>query len=229
LHDPEVIIDADVEQFEGLLTPSQLARLKQAILEEIEDTLLRRRAGHLARAEQAALPSQLVEQLYAATGGDLEQAVADALEHVGLPAQRVLSQRRAEEDVRLAHADGTVVFSVTASQGDVRPVKWNKVREVLGAGVGLNPVNFVCVARPGFDSLAERHAAEIAREPARRLLLVPVPVLAEAIVRCSEGRVTGKELGDLLARDCGLLTVERLPDLEEAPEPAEPGPTPVTF
>jgi hypothetical protein len=128
--------------------------------------------------------------------------------------------------VRLAHTDGTVVISVTASQGDSRPVKWNKVKEVLGAGVGLNPANCVCVARPSFESLAERNAAEIAREPgcSRRLLLVPVPVLAEAVVRCSERRMTGEQLGDLLARDRGMLTLEQLPDSEGAPR-AEPSTT----
>jgi hypothetical protein len=222
LHDPEVILDADPELFEGLLTPLQLARLKQAILADLEETLQRRRAGHAARAEQAELPLRIVDDLYSATGGGLEQAVADALEHVGLSAQRVLRQPHGEEDVRVAHPDGTVVISVTASQGDARPVKWNKVKEVLGAGIGQNPTNYVCVARPGFDSLAERNVAGIAREPERRLLLVPVTVLAEAVVRCSEGRMTSAELGNLLARERGQLSIEQLLGAEPATEPAEP-------
>ena len=201
-----------------------VARLKQAILADLEETLQRRRAGHAARAEQAELPLRIIDDLYSATGGGLEQAVADALEHVGLSAQRVLRQPHGEEDVRVAHPDGTVVISVTASQGDARPVKWNKVKEVLGAGIGQNPTNYVCVARPGFDSLAERNAASIAREPERRLLLIPATVLAEAVVRCSEERMTSTELGNLLARERGLFRIEQLPGAEPATEPAEPPP-----
>jgi hypothetical protein len=206
LYDPEVILDTAAEAFDGLLTPLQVARLKQAILDEVEESLRRRRAGQVARAEQTALPVRLIENLYTTTGGGLEQAVTDALIHVGLSATRLVRQPSGEEDIQLAHPNGTVVISVTASQGDARPVKWSKVREVLGTGAGLNPINYVCVGRPGFESLAERRADEIARETgARRLLLVPIAMLAEALVRCGEGRTTAEKLGNLLARARGVL------------------------
>jgi helicase len=212
LNDPEVILDTPAEAFDGLLTPLQVARLKQAILDEAEESLRRRRAGHVARAEQTELPLRLVESLYTASGGGLEQAVADALIHVGLSATRLVRQPSGEEDVQLAHPRGTVVISVTASQGDARPVKWNKAREVLGTGAGLNPINYVCLGRPGFEALAERRASEIARESgSRRLLLVPTTVLAEALVRWAEGRMSAGELGDLLAQARGVLNDDDLP------------------
>jgi helicase len=209
LYDTEVILDAAVEAFDGLLTPLQVARLKQAILDEAEESLRRRRAGQAARAEQTVLPVRLIEDLYMATGGGLEQAVTDALIHVGLSATRLVRQPSGEEDIQLTHPNGTVVISVTASQGDVRPVKWSKVREVLGTGAGLNPINYVCVGRPGFESLAERKAGEIARETGpRRLLLVPITMLAEALVRCGERRMHAGDLGDLLATARGILRDE---------------------
>jgi helicase len=211
LYNPEVILDTAAEAFDGLLTPLQVARIKQAILDEVEESLRRRRAGQVARAEQTALPVRLIENLYTASGGGLEQAVTDALNHVGLSATRLVRQPFGEEDIQLAHPDGTVVISVTASQDDVRPVRWSKVREVLGTGAGLNPINFVCVARPGFESLAERKAGEIARESgSRRLLLAPIPMLAEALVRCGEGRMSAEALGDLLAGARGILSDEDL-------------------
>jgi hypothetical protein len=197
--------------FDGLLTPLQVASIKQAILDEVEESLRRRRAGQVARAEQTALPVRLIESLYTATGGGLEQAVTDALNQVGLSAARLVRQPSGEEDIQVAHATGTVVISVTASQDDIRPIKWSKVREVLGTGAGLNPVNYVCVARPGFESLAERKSGEIARETGpRRLLLVPIPMLAEALVRCGEGRMRAEDLGDLLATARGSLRDEDL-------------------
>jgi helicase len=213
LYELEQILDAPDEQFDGLLTPTQLARLRLAILTDIEESLRRKHAGQLARAGQASLPAKLVDDLYTATGHDLEQAVTDALKHVGLSATRVLHQPSGEEDVRLAHTDGTVVISVTASQDDARTIRWNKAKAILGTGAGLNPVNYVCIGRPGFGSLAERHASEIARETGpRSILLVPIPVLAEAVVRISEEKMTGKQLGDLLARERGVVMLEDLPE-----------------
>jgi helicase len=213
LHDPEHVLDAPDEAFAGLLTSRQLGRLRQAILADIEESLKRKRAGQVARAEQAELPLKLVDELYAAKGGGLEQAVTDALNHVGLSATRVMRQPHGEEDIRLAHADGTVVISVSASQDDARPIKWNKAKEILGAGAGLNPANYVCVGRPSFESLAERRAREIARETgARSILLMPIPVFAEAIVRIPEGRMRAEQLADLLARGRGVVTLEDLPE-----------------
>jgi len=212
LYDPEVIIDTAAEAFDGLLTPLQVARLKQAILNEVEESLRRRRAGQVARAEQTELPVRLIENLYTAVGGGLEQAVTDALIHVGLSATRLVRQPSGEEDIQLNHPSGTVVISVTASQGDARPIKWSKAREVLGTGAGLNPINYVCLGRPGFESLAERRANEIARESGpRRLLLVPIAVLGEALVRCGERRMNAAELGNVLAQTRGVLKEEDLP------------------
>jgi helicase len=212
LYEPEAILDAEADAFHGLLTPLQVGRLKQAILDEFEETLRRRRAGHVARAERTQFPVRLINDLYEATGGGLEQAVTDALVHIGLSATRLVRQPSGEEDVQLAHASGTVVISVTASREEARPVRWSKVREVLGTGAGLNPSNYVCVGRPSFEALAERRANEIARETGtRRLLLIPIAVLAEALVRSSEGRMTGDQLSDLLAKGRGILQEQDLP------------------
>lgn len=212
LIDPETILDTPDDRFDGLLTPLQLNRLRQAILAEIDESIRRKHAGQVARAEQTDLPRRLIDDLYSAKGGGLEQAIADALNHIGLAATRVQRQPHGEEDIRVAHHDGTVIISVTARDDDSRPASWNKAKEILGAGVGLNPINYVCVARPGFDTLAERNANGIARESgSRSLLLVPLPVLAEAFVRVAEGTLTSKQLGEVLARSAGVFTVDDLP------------------
>ncbi|GAA5103905.1 DEAD/DEAH box helicase [Haloechinothrix salitolerans] len=214
-HDTDGVLDAADEVFQGLLTPLQLDRLRQAIVVDIEESLQRKHAGHSSRAEQVSLPRRLVDDLYTATGGGLEQAVTDALNQSGIVATRVLRQPHGEEDIQVSHPTGTVIVSVTASQDDVRPIKWNKAKEILGAGAGHNPVNYVCIGRPHFDGLAEQCASNIARETGERtLLLVPVPVLAEAIVRISEGALEPAAFADILASRRGLLAVDDLaPDL----------------
>ena len=217
LYDPETIVDEPDEAFNGLLSPLQLARLRHAILADIQESIRRKHSGQVARAEQANLMRKLIDDLYATKGTTLEQAVAGALNHVGLSATRVLRQPHGEEDIRVAHADGTVIISVTASQDEVRPIRWNKAKEILGAGAGLNPINYVCAGRPSFDALAQRSAGNIARETgSRSILLVPIPVLAEAIVRVAEGEMTPHGLADLLAHRRGNLAVEDLPP--EQPE-----------
>lgn len=217
LYEPDVLLDADVGEFEGLLKPVEVERLRTAIVAQRGETLRRRREGHLDRAERAQLDARLIDDLYATTGGALEQAVVDALESAGLAVSRVVRQPHGEEDLQLDHVDGTVVVSVTASKEESKRITWRKAREVLGTGTGMNPANYVCVGRPGFHSLAERKAAEIAREQGgRRLLLVPIDVLAEAIVRVREGELDVQALADLLARSRGLLTLRDLPARAEA-------------
>jgi hypothetical protein len=77
----------------------------------------------------------------------------------------------------------------------------------------MNPVNFVCIGRPSFESLAQRSANNIGRETgSRSILLIPIPILAEAIVRIAEGSMNSQQLGDILAHRRGNLTVEDLPE-----------------
>lgn len=46
----------------------------------------------------------------------------------------------------------------------------------------------------------------------RSILLIPIPVFAEAILRISEGTMVAGQLGDILARESGVLAVEALPE-----------------
>jgi hypothetical protein len=214
LFDPDVLLDADDGELVGLLRPVELDRLRAAIIRDRGETLRRRRDAQLERAQSASLDARLISGLYNASGLDLEQAVADALSSAGLAVTRLTRQTRGEEDLQVSHPDGTIVVSITASVHISKNISWSKAREVLGAGVGLNPVNYVCVGRPGFHSLAEESARQIAREDgARRLLLVPMDVIAEAVVRCQEGGLDAASLLDLLARTRGLLTLGDLPNV----------------
>jgi hypothetical protein len=215
LADPDDVLDATTEAVSEVLTPVELSRLQQAIRADTVDTLRRRRSGHLQRASRSGLSAQLIDALYSAEDDLLEKVVRDALVAGGLPTTLLETQAYGEEDLQISTAEGTVVGSVTASKSPDKPVPWRKARSVLGQGAGLNPVNFACFGRPRFDGLAERSAVALAREEHdRRLLLIPIDVLAEAVTRVVEGRLTSEALGGVLANRRGLLKADDLPTSE---------------
>jgi replicative superfamily II helicase len=215
LADPDEVLDASAEAVSEVLTPSELARLQQAIRDDTAETLRRRRSGHLQRASRSGLPPQLIDALYSAEDDLLEKVVRDALVASGLPTTLLETQAYGEEDLQISTSAGIVVGSVTASKSPDKPIPWRKARSVLGQGAGINAVNFACFGRPRFDGLAERSTAALAREENdRRLLLVPMDVLVEAISRVAEGRLTSQALGDVLANGRGLLKADDLPTVE---------------
>jgi replicative superfamily II helicase len=210
------VLEADTAKLESALSAGQIARLKQAIVEDTEATLRRFRTGHLRRTNRSGLSAEMIEALYSAKGVDLEEAVEEALNSVGLRAVRVLRQPAGEEDIQISTSAGPVVVSVTASDNDQKPIAWNKAKQVMAQGAGQNPINCVCIARPRFERLAEVQAAKIARETgARSVLLIPMPVFAEMVSRVGEGTLTTADLDHLMAQDRGLLALDDLPDPHE--------------
>jgi hypothetical protein len=218
IYQPDDVLDADPVALAGALSPGQVAHLKKAIHEETEATLRRFRSGHLRRSSRSGMPPGLIEALYSAKGAALEQAVEDAINTAGLNAARVVRQPAGEEDIQVSTSAGTVVVSVTASQSDLKPVAWNKAKEVMAQGAGQNPVNCICVARPRFETLAEQQAAKIARETgSRAILLMPIPVLAEIVSRVGEGTLPIDEVDRILVERRGLLALDDLPDASDRP------------
>ena len=208
--DPDRLVELEAEDLADVLTASQIQRLREKLAQTMRDSLRRRKAEHLIRADAAQLPRRIVHELYEAHGGGLEQAVNDALALVGLPARRIRRQPHGEPDIVVEH-DGTVVISVTASGDDVTPIKWAKAREVMSAGAGLNPINCVCVARPGFQAMAEQAARDLARESGeRRLLLVTISMLAEIVLRHATGALTTNAIGAIFTRERGVVSEEML-------------------
>ena len=207
LFDPDVFLDADTAEFQDLLRPIEVERIRAAIVAERGETFARRRDAHLQRAQDARLHEQVIRDLYEKEGIPLEVAIADALTTTGITVEHLTQQHQAQEDLRIWHAEGVIVASVTASESPTRRIKWSKVREVFGTGAGLNPQNYLCIGRPSFDGLSEKLALEIARETGeRRLLLVPVHVLADAVIRIHEKRLGANDLVNLLAVRRGVLT-----------------------
>jgi ATP-dependent DNA helicase len=215
---PDDLLEADAGSLQPALSARVAQTFKETILRETAMSLRRKRSGHVRAAGEAGVPARLIETLYAATGKPLEEAVRDAFQTAGLAAKRIENQPHGEEDIQLATKRGTVVVSATGSETDEKPIKWTKAQNVMGQGAGLNPVNCVCVGRPRFEALAERNANDIAREEGdRRILLVAVDVLVEAMLRCVRGQIAAADFGEVLATSRGILRVEDLPTPEPAP------------
>jgi replicative superfamily II helicase len=220
---PDDLLEADPASMQPALSPRLVQTFKEAIQRETAMSVRRKRTGHLRAAAEVGIPPALIEILYTASGTPLEEAVRDAFQTAGLAAKRVEKQPHGEEDIQVATAKGTIVVSATGSQEDQKPIKWTKAQEVMGQGAGLNPVNCICVGRPRFEALAERNATDIAREGGdRRILLVPVDVLVEAMIRCTRGDMMSEQFGDLLATQRGVLTADELPSPANGASPLGP-------
>jgi ATP-dependent DNA helicase len=210
--DPDDLLEAEVEALQPALSPGQIERFRDSIQRETELSLRRKRHGHVRSADEAGIPVRLIETLYSATGAPLEEAVRDAFEACGFPAKRIPNQPHGQEDIQVATPAGTVVVAATGSESAQKPIKWTKAQQVMGQGVGLNPVNCICVGRPRFEGLAQRNAQDIAREGGdRKLLLLPVDVLVEAMLRRHRDELSLEQLAELLADARGVLSVEDLP------------------
>ncbi len=215
---PDDLLEADPGSLQPALSARVAQTFRETILRETAMSLRRKRSGHLRAAGEAGVPARLIESLHTATGKPLEEAVRDAFQTAGLSAKRIENQPHGEEDIQLATKRGTVVVSATGSETDEKPIKWTKAQNVMGQGAGLNPVNCVCIGRPRFEALAERNANDIAREESdRRILLVTVDVLVEAMLRCVRGQMAAADLGEVLAASRGILHVEDLPTPKPTP------------
>lgn len=179
------ILDTDLNDFAGILSPQRAERLKTAILDQIGESLLSRRFGHASRADRHRGLRQLVEKCYDQQGTGFEAALEDLLNSplVNLDANRFGRQRTGQPDLEVVGLKGTIVIQATASEDDRKPVNWAKAREVLSSvGFSGQLSNFVTVARPGFHDVAIGNANEIADRRDRRLLLIPLSELIEVCI-----------------------------------------------
>ena len=70
LDTPHKILDADLNDFVGILSPQRAERLQAAILDQIGESLLSRRFGHASRADRFGGLRPLVERCYDHQGTD---------------------------------------------------------------------------------------------------------------------------------------------------------------
>ena len=192
LDTPHKILDTDVNEFVGILSPQRAEQLQTAILEQIGESISSRRFGHASRADRFGGLRPLVERSYDEQGTDFEAALEQLLksQSVDLGVHRFIQQRTGQPDLEVSGSQGTIVIQATASEDNRKPVNWAKAREVVSSvGYSGKASNFVTVARPRFHDVAIGNANEIAQRGDQNLLLIPLPELIEVFLSEVEGNL----------------------------------------
>ena len=207
LADPHKIIDADPSQFVDILPPQKVMILKGKIAQSIGETLRRRKVGHLLRCDRLAVIRPLVERVYDTHGTEFDRALEQLLNSpmIELNVRRFTRQRSGQPDLEFQALKGTVVISATASDDNVKPVSWDKCREVLGS-VGYTGIatNFVVVGKPDFHNVAIYNAKELAGK-GNHILLLPVDVIVELCLQKIEGKISREALISTIEDRYGIL------------------------
>ena len=211
LDTPHKILDTDVNEFVGILSPQRAEQLQAAILEQIGESISNRRFGHASRADRFGGLRPLVERCYDEQGTDFEAALEQLLKSqlVDLGVHRFTQQRTGQPDLEVSGSQGTIVIQATASEDNRKPVNWAKAREVVSSvGYSGKASNFVTVARPGFHDVAIGNANEIAERGDQNLLLIPLPELIEVFLSEVEGNLPGGGLLKVLECARGYFVQE---------------------
>jgi helicase len=207
LTDPHKIIDADPSQFVDILSPQKVMILKGKIAQSIGETLRRRKVGHLLRCDRLAAIRPLVERAYDTHGTEFERALEQLLNApmVELNVRRFTSQPSGQPDLELQALRGTLVISAKASDDNMKPVSWDKSKEVLGSvGYTGTASNFIVVGKPDFHNVAIDNAKELAGKGGH-ILLLPVDVIVELCLQKIEGKISREALISTIEDKYGVL------------------------
>ena len=216
LDTPHKVLDADRNDFVGILSPDRAERLRAAIIDGIGESMSSRRFGHASRADRFGGLRPLVERCYDQQGTDFEVALEQLLnaQGVDIEVHRFIQQRTGQPDLEISGSEGTIVIQATASEDNRKPVSWGKAREVVSSvGYSGQASNFVTVARPGFHDVAIGNASEIAARGDQQLLLIPLPELIDVLLSEIEGNLPSGGLLSILEGARGHLVAEEWSDL----------------
>jgi hypothetical protein len=213
----EAVLDASPNDFIGIINPSLVVPLQDAIVRASEESYRRRFSGLLVRARQLSTCEAHIRALYESQGTALDNAVEHLLnaEEIQLGAVRVTRQRRGEIDLFIPVPEGgSIMISATASEDGRRGISWNKSREVLGALGAPAPIrNFVVVGKPDFQQQAQQNADELVTQEGRTLLLLRADILGDLCMRIFEHTLDREALLDVLWNEKGYMTDKRVREL----------------
>lgn len=193
------------------VSKARVEALQKAILAAIGASLELERQ-QLSRLIALGVDIRLVEALYTAQGKALEQTVEDVLQPPFCPltVARIALQRENEADLKIVLSTGhNGIAQVHAKERPTERVALVKAGSVLQQSPELKPKVFICFGRPDFMDAAIRKAREHAQN-GRNYKLIPVSVLAEAYVRFHEKRLSSTKLAEILEKETGYISIERL-------------------
>lgn len=204
------ILDADLADFQGVISRKAAARLQEHIQTSIRDTLDRRKREQVLRLQKLGVDTAILVSLYEHTGTALEITLCDVFTppFCSLFLERIAKQREGEPD-NLLHlpSNRVIAFSVTAREN--KNVSMKKAGEIIASAARYKPVARVVVGRPDFHELAIKNADAIVADGIN-YKLVPVSLLAEMYVRVFEGRLSEDDVLRVLEEEQGYLTHDNL-------------------
>lgn len=205
------ILDTPAEQFAGIISPQVAGRIREAIVQRMEETQEKAKRSQVCRLEKLGRNTGVIEAIYEKDGVDLEHAIVNLLNAppLELGAERIGTQRHGEPDIRLTLGEGLLVGSVTASSSNISNAK---CVEIISGGSRMNPTAYVVFGRPGFHELAVETADHMKSQldPGKSYKLIPIHELGELFVLVAEGHVTRDAVIDVLMNHRGLIGAERI-------------------
>jgi replicative superfamily II helicase len=208
------ILDADLADFQGVISRKVAAGLQKHIQASMKDTLERRKRDQVLRLQRLGVDTAALVALYEHTGTDLEITLCDLFTPPLCSRffERVSKQREGEPDNLLHLPDGRVIaFSVTAAER--KNISMKKAGEIIASAARYSPIAHVVVGRPDFHELAIKNADAIAASGIN-YKLIPISLLAEMYVRVHEGRLSEADVLAILQEEQGYLTHRNLEQYE---------------
>jgi len=208
------ILDADLADFQGIISRKNAARLQEYIQTSINHSLARQKRGQVLRLQKLGVDSAVLVALYERTGTALEITLCDVFTppFCSLVFERIPKQREGEPDHLLYLSnDRVTAFSLTAREN--RKVSMKKAGEIIPGAARYNPVARVVIGRPDFHELAIKNAGEIVADGIN-FKLIPIPLLAEMYIRTLEGRLGEDDVLRILKEEQGYLTYDTLEKYE---------------
>jgi hypothetical protein len=204
------LLEVSVRVLEGPLVPTRAKRLLDAAHEYLEDASLRCRNQQVRRLEEQDIDPAALKAIYTDEGRDLEKSIDAILKEpfCKLKCVRIVDQRQGEPDHVLYGPNGEVlVIQTTAAEKSLIGIK--KTMEIVGQSASYKPTGYIVVGRPDFHSDAIKGALDHVGT-GKNFKLIPVMVLGEMYVLFREGKLKAETVADILLRETGHLTLQRI-------------------
>ena len=201
------ILDTTIDKLQNIIPKDLAIRLHEKIGQRIENTLSRQKMGHLLRMEKLRRKTDTVKKCYELDGKSFSRAVFTLLQEIGLNVEYLEEKKNHRPDVLVHLKEGSIVIQCTA-RIEKNYVGIKKAGEILSQGPRYNPIAYIVVGRPDFDTRAIQNAFQI--EKTQNYKIIPLNVLCEMVVRFCENKLSIDNLVDVLKTKRGYIQVDIL-------------------
>lgn len=201
------ILDTTIDELQNIIPKHLAIRLHEKIRQRIEDTLRRQKVGHLLRMEKLGRKTDTIKGCYELDGKSFSRAAFKLLQDVGLNVEYLEEEKNHRPDILVHLREGSIVIQCTA-RIEKNYVGVKKAGEILSQGPRYNPIAYIVIGRPDFDTKAIQNASQI--EKIQNYKMIPLNVLCEMVVRFYENKLSMNNVIDVLGTKRGYIQVDVL-------------------